>query len=145
MNEITLNWIWFLSVFVALAFAFRWLLRNARSDPGTDGGPPRRGAPSLDGPRSAPTSPFTKRSDVMVDPVSGQQVAAAEALAFFYQGRVHFFASQSNRERFIGDPSRYTGDEPHLQHPVGPGRTIRSMNGPHSRSNSPRLEACRHE
>lgn len=108
MNTITWNWLWFALVFVAGGY----LLSRLR-DP-TGGGssltkgvapPPPRGN---GGRRSAPpVAPRHRSPAPVIDPVTRESVCTATAPAFFYQGRVYFFASVRSRERFEASPRAY--------------------------------------
>ncbi|WP_430677326.1 YHS domain-containing protein [Mesorhizobium album] len=44
-----------------------------------------------------------------VDPVSGAAVRTGSALTSLYQGRVYYFASKDNRDRFEAAPNEFAG------------------------------------
>ncbi len=62
------------------------------------------------GPANAP--------DAAIDAVSGEAVATARALSSVYQGKIYYFASKENRERFEAAPQEYAPKV--AGHPVRP-------------------------
>lgn len=108
MNTITWNWLWFALVFVAGGYLLSRLRdpTGGGSSPTKDVAPPP--SPCDGGRRSAPPVAPRHRSPAPVfDPVTGESVCTATAPAFFYQGRVYFFASVRSRERFEASPRAY--------------------------------------
>ena len=47
------------------------------------------------------------RSEFARDPVCGMKVSTAEAKTSVYRGEIHYFCSQSCREKFEAEPARY--------------------------------------
>lgn len=45
--------------------------------------------------------------EAAVDPVGGEAVRTAQALTSVYQGRIYYFASRENRDRFEAAPQEY--------------------------------------
>ena len=45
--------------------------------------------------------------DAAIDAVSGEAVVTAQALSTVYQGKIYYFASKENRERFEAAPQDY--------------------------------------
>ncbi|MBS0324928.1 MAG: YHS domain-containing protein [Proteobacteria bacterium] len=45
--------------------------------------------------------------EAALDPVSGEAVSTARALTSVYEGRIYFFASKENRERFEAAPQEF--------------------------------------
>lgn len=45
--------------------------------------------------------------EAAVDPVSGETVRTGQALTSLYEGKVYYFASKENRERFEAAPQQY--------------------------------------
>lgn len=56
--------------------------------------------------------------DAAIDAVSGDAVATARALSCVYQGKIYYFASKENRERFEAAPQQYAHKA--AGHPVRP-------------------------
>lgn len=56
--------------------------------------------------------------EAAIDPVSGAAVRTADALASAYQGKIYYFASKENRERFEAAPQDYAHKA--AGHPVRP-------------------------
>lgn len=53
------------------------------------------------------------------DPVSGEEVNHESAVNVMYQGRVYYFASRENREKFEASPAQYAASaaaHPHRRH-----------------------------
>lgn len=51
--------------------------------------------------------PAASAPEAAVDPVGGEAVRTAQALTSVYQGKVYFFASKENRDRFEAAPLEY--------------------------------------
>lgn len=47
--------------------------------------------------------------EAAVDPVSGEAVRTAQALTSLYQGKIYYFATKENRDRFEAAPQEYAG------------------------------------
>lgn len=45
--------------------------------------------------------------EAAIDPVGGEAVRTAQALTSLYQGKIYYFASSANRERFEAAPQQY--------------------------------------
>ncbi len=45
--------------------------------------------------------------EAAIDPVSGEAVRTAQALTSLYQGKIYYFASKENRDRFEAAPQEY--------------------------------------
>lgn len=117
MNTLSQNWLWILIGLGALLFLFRGGHRgfggfghggfglgghgHGGHDRGGHGygggeGEVRQGyAPSAGPPESA------------IDPVSGAAVRMADALTSVHQGRIYYFASKENRDRFEASPQEF--------------------------------------
>lgn len=120
MNWLSQNWFW-----VALAVAIAWwLLRSGLAGHGRHGhaGGHGRGAGGLlgglggheghggshgghDEPPERPATPDAP--EAAVDPVGGEAVRTAQALTSVHQGKIYYFASKENRDRFEAAPHEY--------------------------------------
>lgn len=122
MDTITWNWLWFALVFVAGGYFLSRLRHPAGggSNPSKDAAPPR--SPCDDGRRVAPAASPHRSLAPVIDPVTRESVCMATAPAFFYQGRVYFFASVRSRERFEASPRAYLRSHEHG--PENPDPTI---------------------
>jgi len=47
--------------------------------------------------------------EAAVDPVSGEAVRTAQALTSLYHGKIYYFATKENRDRFEAAPQEYAG------------------------------------
>lgn len=103
MDSITQNWLWFALAFVGAGWVlFRFLHQAGRnSNRGKDD--PRGG----DQGSGSPVPSVHRSPASVIDPVSGHSVCTATAPAFFFQGRVYFFASVHSRDRFEAAPRAY--------------------------------------
>lgn len=45
--------------------------------------------------------------EAAIDPVSGEAVRTAQAVTSIYQGKIYYFASSENRQRFEAAPQQY--------------------------------------
>lgn len=68
---------------------------------GGHGGSGGHGGGHDDNPR--PSNP----PEAAIDPVSGAPVRTADALTSLYQGKIYYFASKENRDRFEAAPQEY--------------------------------------
>lgn len=53
------------------------------------------------------SSPTPSAPEAAIDPVSRDAVRTAQALTSLYQGKVYYFASKENRDRFEAAPQEY--------------------------------------
>ena len=62
--------------------------------------------------------PAANVPEAAIDPVSGEAVRTAQALTSVYQGKIYYFASKENRDRFEAAPQEHA----HMAagHPVRP-------------------------
>lgn len=63
--------------------------------------------------------------EAAVDPVGGEAVRTAQALTSLYQGKIYYFASKENRDRFEAAPQEYAQK--------AAGHAVRSTEAPHDR------------
>ena len=82
MTWLSLNW----AVLLVLVGVVLFLMRRGGIGFGRDGHASHRGQALVDAPP--------------VDPVSGETVARDSAVVTVYRGRVYYFASRENRDRF---------------------------------------------
>lgn len=107
MNWLAQNWVW-----VAIAATIAWLVfrggvghRASRMPGGMDhighgSGP----SGEVAGPASSTTA---DGPEAAIDPVSGDAVRTSDALASIHEGRIYYFASKENRDRFEAAPQEY--------------------------------------
>ena len=131
MNWLSQNWFW---VALALAIAW-WLWRSGFARHGGHGhaGGQGSGAGGLLGglggheghggshrghgePTERPATPDAP--EAAVDPVSGEAVRTAHAVTTVYEGRIYYFASKENRDRFEAAPREYAHNA--AGHPIRP-------------------------
>ncbi len=109
MGFLSMNWIW---IALAIGVAFYFLRRSSSANTGGHGTGVRN---RLDGPRHAghgaqPASDSkTNAPEAAIDPIDGEPVSAAKALTSLHQGKVYYFASKENRDRFEASPEEYAG------------------------------------
>jgi YHS domain-containing protein len=110
MNWLLQNWVWI----VVLALGAVWMFRRgglAGFGMGGHGG--QGGFPSWGGGQTHESSshgdapPSADTSGKAIDPVSGHEVLAAQAITAAYQGRIVYFESAENRQRFEATPEQY--------------------------------------
>ena len=53
------------------------------------------------------TQAVASAPEATVDPVGGEAVRTAQALTSVYQGKIYYFASKENRDRFEAAPQEY--------------------------------------
>ena len=112
MGLMSLNWLW---IAIAIGVAFYFLRRSSGENTGAHrsdsrnlldglrhGGDVRHGVQTESG--SNANAP-----DAAIDPVGGEPVSTAKALTSLHEGRVYYFASKENRERFETSPEEYAG------------------------------------
>ena len=100
MNWLLQNWVW-----VVLALGAVWMFSRgglAGCGMGGHGGHGGQTGPGGGVPPSADTAAKA------IDPVSGHEVLTAHALSAAYQGRILYFESAENRQRFEAAPEQYT-------------------------------------
>lgn len=109
MSWLSQNWIW---IVVGIAIAWYLMSRGAHAHGGHMGGGllggmghGGHGSAGGDEPRQAP--PGANAPEAAIDPVGGQAVRASDALTSIYQGKIYYFASKENRERFEAAPQDY--------------------------------------
>jgi YHS domain-containing protein len=107
MNTMTLNWVWFALVFVAAGCVLLRLRHQSGGGSDTGKGDSPRHPRGIDEQRGMPMSLPHRSHAPVIDPVTGQPVCTATAPAYFYQGRVYFFATVRNRERFEAAPRAF--------------------------------------
>ena len=101
MDWLLQNWVW-----VALAIGAVWMfsrggLAGCGMGHGHHGGHGGQSGSGGDVPPSADTVAKA------IDPVSGHEVLTAHALTAAYQGRIVYFESTENRQRFEAAPEQY--------------------------------------
>lgn len=115
MDWLTQNWVWVALAIGAGVYFFRGGLgshagahggmlagtghggHGGEGGVGGHGGPPQNRAPAA--PANAPQA--------AVDPVGGEPVRTEQALTSLYQGKIYYFASKENRDRFEAAPQEY--------------------------------------
>lgn len=85
MQWLSQNWIWI--VFAAGMFLLMWRGGRGHAYSGTD---------QISDPDNRPK-----------DPTSGERVNPESAVNSMYQGRLYYFASRENREKFETSPAEY--------------------------------------
>lgn len=78
-----------------------------------------------------PARPASDAPEAAVDPVGGEAVRTAQALTSVYDGKIYYFASRENRDRFEAAPQEYA-------HKAA-GHPVRSAEDRHER---PRSRGC---
>ena len=127
MNWLSQNWLW---VVLGLG-ALWWFLsrgglggrrRLGYHGPGTSYEPDRS---SEDRERmvarSMSDAPTSGMPATAIDPVSRQDVSTGQAVTSVYQGRIYYFQSAENRQRFEQSPQQYA--RPELGQPLGQGQS----------------------
>ena len=120
MDWLTQNWVWIL-----LALGAVWLFsRGGLAGCGMGGHGRHAGHGGGSGPAPGGTSPggagpmrnqgaaAGATPGKAVDPVSGREVLTAHALTAAYQGRIFYFESAENRQRFEAAPQQYAPNAP---------------------------------
>ncbi len=121
MSWLSQNWIWIL---LAVAVAWFAMRRGFGAQGGHIGG---HGAGGLlggmghgghgygghdghdreQGGEPAQTAQESNAPEAAIDPVSGEAVRTQHALTSIYQGKIYYFSSKDNRERFEAAPQDY--------------------------------------
>jgi len=102
MSWLTQNWVW---VALAIGVGFYFLR----------GGQPQNRSPAV--PANAP--------EAAIDPVGGEAVRTGEALTSVYQGKIYYFATKDNRDRFEAAPQEHAR--------TAAGHPVRSAEAPYER------------
>lgn len=112
MGFLSMNWIW---IAIAIGVAFYFFRRSSSAHTGGHGTDHRN---RLDGPRHGGHAGYgvqpvngvaADAPGAAIDPVGGEPVSTAKALTSVHQGRVYYFASKENRDRFEASPQEYAG------------------------------------
>jgi len=94
MEWLTQNWTW-----LVLLFGFVLLMSRGGMGCGIGHSPAHRDADRDRGQDTPPTS--------IKDPMSGETIAPASAVTSDHGGRIYYFASRENRDRFEAQTERY--------------------------------------
>ncbi len=127
MSWLAQNWVW-----VLIAAAIAWFMfrgGHARGHGGLGGmlgglghgghgGHVGHGGGHGDHGGQPDTRPEGSVPEAAVDPVGGEAVRTAQAPASVYQGKIYYFASKENRDRFEAAPQEYAHKA--AGHPVRP-------------------------
>lgn len=116
MDWLTQNWVWIL-----LGLGAVWMFsRGGLAGCGMGGhgghgghgggtGPAPGGTPPGGGGTMRNQDPASgANAEKAIDPVSGHEVLTAQALTAAYQGRIFYFESPENRQRFEAAPQQYS-------------------------------------
>ena len=132
MNWLSQNWFWvLLAIGVAVYFSRGGLGRHGGGPGGLLGGSVGhgrgRGHDSGHG-QHRDEEPHDSRApgdapEAVVDPVSGEALRTDQALTSLYAGKVYYFASRENRDRFEAMPQDYAGTPRVTRSPPPPPRT----------------------
>lgn len=122
MTWISQNWIW---IVVGIALAW-FLMRRGMGVHGGHmggdgaggllGGMGHGGHGESRGSEPPQATPGVNAPEAAVDPVGGQAIRTANAVTSVYQGRIYYFASKENRDRFEAAPQDYASKA--AGHPV---------------------------
>lgn len=96
MNWLAQNWLWIVLGVVVLAVLNRGTRYRRQS----------LGHPCNDIPE------VPEPADRAVDPVTNKTISTAGAVTSLYQGRVYYFESAENRQRFEASPGHYVREAP---------------------------------
>jgi YHS domain-containing protein len=112
MSWLAQNWVWVVLGVAIAWFAFRGRLGHAGGHSGLlggmgHGGHASHGAAHGDHGGQPDTRSAASAPEAAVDPVSGEAVRTAQALTSVYQGKIYYFASKENRDRFEAAPQEY--------------------------------------
>jgi YHS domain-containing protein len=112
MDWLTQNWIWLaLALGVGFYFLRGGLGGHAGAHGGVLGGMGHGGHAGEGGHGGHGGQPEDRAPaevpEAAVDPVGGEAVRTGKALTSVYQGRIYYFASKENRDRFEAAPQEY--------------------------------------
>jgi YHS domain-containing protein len=102
MDWLTQNWVWIVFAIGAVRLFKRGGL--AGYGMGGHGGHAGHGGGTEPAPGGSSSGAGPEKAR---DPVSGREVLTGNALTAVYRGRVFYFESPENRERFEGAPAQY--------------------------------------
>ena len=109
MSWLAQNWVW-----IVVGVAFVWFFfggrlgRHAGGHGGVGGLLGGLGHGGHGGDAGQPDArPAGSAPEAAVDPVGGDAVRTAQALTSIYQGKIYYFTSKENRERFEAAPQEY--------------------------------------
>lgn len=131
MNWLSQNWVW---VVLAIGAAFYFFRGRAGGHGGGHGHGPGGLLGGMGHGGDGGVEERNKQPDrqtavdapeLAVDPVGGEAVRTAQALTSVYQGKIYYFASKENRDRFEVTPQEYA-------HKVA-GDPVVSAEAPHDR------------
>lgn len=118
MSWLTQNWVWVV-IGVAIAwFALRGGLGRLGGHAGGHGGGTLGGMGHGGHGGETAERPPANAPEAAVDPVSGEAVRTAHAVTSIHEGKVYYFASRENRERFEAAPHEYAHKA--AGHPIRP-------------------------
>lgn len=102
MDWLSQNWLW---VALAVAAAFYFFRGGLGGHAAGHGGMIGMGHGGHD---DAPEAPSAAGSaEAVVDPISGEAVRTGQALTSVYQGKIYYFGSRENRDRFEAAPQQH--------------------------------------
>ena len=101
MNWLTQNWVWIVfGIGVLLLLRRTGCIGNmSHAHHGPSG--------AQDHSDHASHSTETIKTATATDPVTGKQIPTARAVTSVYDGRVYYFETQENRQRFEASPEQY--------------------------------------
>lgn len=115
MNWLLQNWVWVvLAIGAVWMFSRRGLAGCGMGGHGSHGrqseqtGSSPGGISAGGGQLRDQSSPSADTAGKAIDPVSGREVLTAHAVTAAYQGRILYFESPENRQRFEASPEQYT-------------------------------------
>ena len=120
MDWLSQNWVW---VAVAIGVAFYFLRGSLGAHAGGHGGGllegMGHGGHAGGGGHGEPpdSRAMANAPEAAVDAVSGAALRTAQALTSLYQGKIYYFASKENSDRFEAAPQDYAAKA--AGHPVG--------------------------
>ena len=132
MSWLAQNWVWVVIGAAIAWFALRGGLGrlggHAGAHGGGLGGVGHGGHGGGHGGHGGETDdgPPANAPEAAVDPVSGEAVRTAHAVTSIYEGKIYYFASKENRERFEAAPQEHAHKAAgHPIHPAATGRPRR--------------------